>query len=116
MFLFFPPRNVVPVTECDKVDDNGKEWKTCRTSSAFNEAIPLPAPVLIFPTAPESSIVCTETASSGGSRRSGAAIGQGREEGEGFSPPSSPPDWQLLSSSPLLSSPPILEDRAMRRQ
>lgn len=113
MLLFFFFRNVVPVTECDKVIMARNENPAGPVQHLMKR---YPASVMIFPTAPESSIVCTETASSGGSRRSGAAIGQSREEGEGFSPPSSPPDWQLLSFSLLLSSPPILEDRAMRRQ
>lgn len=63
------------------------------------------------PTAPERSIVCTETASSSGSRRSCAAIGQSGVEGGGFSsllallllPPHPPPPPILSSSSSLPS-------------
>lgn len=60
-----------------------------------------------FPTAPERSIVCTETASSSGSRRSCAAIGQSGVEGGGLSSLLAlllPPPPPILSSSSSLPS------------
>lgn len=113
MLLFFFFRNVVPVTECDKVIMARNE----------NPAGPVQHLMKRYP------CICNDISDC--PRKQHSLYGDSEQRrlpaerrcdwpeprgGGGFFPPSSPPDWQLLSFSLLLSSPPILEDRAMRRQ